>query len=148
MARSKASTSRNDGAAGKLTDKAGRGVSKALAAAGGDSDGVAGPSSNPATNLIIHDIVMRSGGRLMRHALEKGLLRTRYGTEGAKTLIENRSLPIALASYLVSRVATRSLPGAAIVGGGLIAKTLYDRRRSRKASKRAGDKALRRMADE
>lgn len=32
---------------------------------------------------------------------------------------------------LATRLATRSLPGAVVVGGALIAKTLYDRRRIR-----------------
>lgn len=30
---------------------------------------------------------------------------------------------------LATRLATRSLPGAVLVGGALVAKTLYDRRR-------------------
>jgi hypothetical protein len=108
---------------------------------------VPGPSPNPATNLIIHDVALRAGGRLMRHALEKGLLRNRYG-RSAKDMIENRSLVQALASYAVARMATRSLPGAVIVGGGLLAKTLFDRGRSRRKNRRDGDKALHKMAED
>ena len=33
---------------------------------------------------------------------------------------------------LATRLATRSLPGAAIVGGALVAKAIYDRRKERK----------------
>lgn len=32
-----------------------------------------------------------------------------------------------------TRLATRSIPGALLVGGALVAKTLYDRRKDRKA---------------
>lgn len=33
---------------------------------------------------------------------------------------------------LATRIATRSIPGAVLVGGALVAKTLYDRRREGK----------------
>ena len=33
---------------------------------------------------------------------------------------------------IASRIAMRSLPGAALIGGALVAKTLYDRRRALK----------------
>jgi hypothetical protein len=32
-----------------------------------------------------------------------------------------------------TRIATRSIPGALLVGGALLAKTLYDRRKERKS---------------
>ena len=133
-------------AADGISDAAGRGVSKIVGAASSDPNHVPGPSTNPATNLIIQDIAMRAGGRLMRHAVEKGLLRGRYGGSGAKAIVENRSLVNTLLSGLIARYATRSLPGAAIIGTGLAAKTLYDRRQSKKAAKRAGDKTMRKMA--
>ena len=66
-------------ASGGLSDAGG----KAVSAVTGDSDEVFGPSTNPATNLVIQDVAMRAGGRLMRHTLEKGLLRGRYGGSGA-----------------------------------------------------------------
>ena len=138
---------RDDGIAGALSDKGAEAVQKAVTATTGARHDVPGPSPNPATNLIIHDVALRAGGRLMRHALEKGLLRNRYG-RSAKDMIENRSLVQALASYAVARMATRSLPGAVIVGGGLLAKTLFDRGRSRRKNRRDGDKALHKMAED
>ncbi len=131
-------------ASGGMTDAGG----KAIAAATGGSEKVFGPSSNPATNLIIQDIALRAGGRLMRHTLEKGLLRGRYGGTGAKAIVENRSLVHTLVGGLLARYATRSLPGAVLVGGGLIAKTLFDRGRSKRSSKRAGDRTLKAMAED
>lgn len=133
-------------AAGGISDAAGRGVGKIVGAASSDPNHVLGPSPNPATNLIIQDIAMRAGGRLIRHGLEKGMLRGRYGGTGAKAIVENRSLVQTLLSGFLARYATRSLPGAAIIGTGLAAKTLYDRRQSKKAAKRAGDKSLAKMA--
>lgn len=133
-------------AIGGLTDAAGRGVGKMVGAASSTPGEVPGPSPNPATNLIIHDIAMRAGGRLIRHTVEKGLLRGRYGGPEAKAIVENRSLASTLVTALLARYATRSLPGAAIVGTGLFAKTLLDRRQSKKAAKRAGDKSMAKMA--
>lgn len=129
-------------AAGGLSDAGGRGVGKLIAAASKSANKVPGPSSNPATNLLIHDITMRAGGRLLRHTLEKGLLRGRYGGANAKAIVENRSLMQTLLSGLVARYATRSLPGAALIGTSLAAKTLYDRRQSKKGAKKAGDRSL------
>lgn len=140
------SAEKHSEAAGAISDAAGKGVGKIVAAAAPDPGQVPGPSPNPATNLIIHDIAMRAGGRLMRHAVEKGLLRGRYGGPQAKAIVENRSLLQTLLGGMLARAATRSLPGAALVGTGLIAKTLYDRRQSKKAAKKAGDKRLTRMA--
>jgi hypothetical protein len=34
--------------------------------------------------------------------------------------------------FVATRIATRSIPGAVIVGGAILAKTLYDRRQSSK----------------
>lgn len=133
-------------AAGGISDAAGRGIGKIVDAASSSPGNVPGPSTNPATNLIIQDIAMRAGGRLMRHAVEKGLLRGRYGGSGAKAIVENRSMVSTLLSGLLARYATRSLPGAAIIGTGLAAKTLYDRRQTKKSARKAGDKAMTRMA--
>ncbi|MGX7952063.1 hypothetical protein ACWPM1_05790 [Tsuneonella sp. HG249] len=131
-------------ASGGMTDAGG----KAVAAATGDSDKVFGPSTNPATNLIIQDVAMRAGGRLVRHTLEKGLLRGRYGGAGAKAIVENRSLVNTLVSGMLARYATRSVPGAILIGTGLLAKTLYDRGRSKRLSRRSGDQTLKKMAEE
>lgn len=107
---------------------------------------VPGPSPNPATNLIIQDIILRSAGRLTRMTLEKAMLGRRYGSQFAKEAIENRSIVQTLAAYGVTKIATRSVPGAALVGSGLLIKTLFDRSQSKRKAQRAGDKALRRQA--
>lgn len=111
-------------------------------------DALPGPSTNPATNLIIADIVMRGVGRIVRNSLHKGVLRTRYSRDKAKNIVENRSAVQTLAIYGITKIATRSVPGALLVGGGLVAKTLYDRGQSRRVAKKRGDEQLDKMAEE
>jgi hypothetical protein len=143
-AKSRTSKTKAPEASGGMTDAGG----KAISAATGESDTVLGPSTNPATNLIIQDIAMRASGRLVRHTVEKGLLRGRYGGQAAKAIVENRTITQTLVSGLLARYATRSLPGAILIGGGLVVKTLYDRGRSKRLAKRSGDKTLKKMAED
>lgn len=112
-----------------------------------DDNSVPGPSTNPSTNLIIHDIILRSAGRLTRLTLEKALLGRRYGSNFAKDVVDNRSLVHTMAAYGVTKVATRSIPGAVVVGGGLLLKTLFDRSQSKRKARREGHKALKEQAE-
>lgn len=136
---------RRKAAGSHVTDRAAVTVDEAVTEITGDDRDVVGPSPNPATNLLIHDVLLRAGTRLLRNSLEKGLLSNRYGHESAKEMIDNRSARAALATFLVSRLATRSLPGAAVVGAGLIGKTLFDRSQRRRKARRAGDRQLRKQ---
>ncbi|MGI8943077.1 MAG: hypothetical protein ACR2FJ_02370 [Qipengyuania sp.] len=111
-----------------------------------DENTVPGPSPNPTTNLIIHDILLRSAGRLTRLTVEKALLGRRYGSQFAKDVVDNRSLVQTLAAYGVTKLATRSVPGALLVGGGLAIKTLFDRSRSKRKARLEGEKDLREQA--
>ncbi len=131
----------------RLAHKSGRAVRRAVDKTRGGIDKVPGPSPNPATNVLIAEILVRSGGRLARRALEKGLLKARFEREQAVAIIEGRGLAHTLISTTVARVATRSVPGALLVGGGLLAKTLYDRSISRRKARRRGRKALEEQAD-
>ena len=106
------------------------------------SDGIPGPSRNPATNFIIADVAIRAGSYLARRGVEKGLLANRYGKDTAHKIVENKSLKHTLISAALARVATRSVPGALVIGGGAIAKTLLDRRKSRLGAKAEGDRKL------
>ncbi|WP_095011458.1 hypothetical protein [Tsuneonella mangrovi] len=110
-----------------------------------EQEAMRGPSPNPATNLMIHDVALRVGGRMLRTSLEKGLLSNRYGQSRAKEMIDGRSGTSALASYLATRMATRSLPGAIVVGTGLFAKTMFDRSRAKRRVRREAERALRKQ---
>ena len=130
-----------------ITDRGARKLDEMAEDISGERDTVPGPSTNPSTNLIINDILLRSVGRLSRLTVEKALLGRRYGSEFARDAVENRSLLHTLAAYGVTKVATRSVPGAALVGGGLLLKTLFDRSQSRRKSRKAGEKTLETQSD-
>lgn len=88
---------------------------------------VPGPSPNPATNLMIADVAVRGASIVFRQALEKGLLRARFGPEKAREIVEGKSMGKSLTAAAVSKLATRSIPGFLLVGTGLLAKTIVDR---------------------
>jgi hypothetical protein len=126
----------------RLTRKSGRAVKTALHKTCSGIEKVPGPSPNPATNVLIAEILVRSAGRLARRTMEKGLLKARFEKDQAVAIIEGRGLAHTLVSTTVARVATRSVPGALLVGGGLLAKTLFDRSISRRKARRRGNEAL------
>ncbi|MDE1467700.1 hypothetical protein [Aurantiacibacter sp. D1-12] len=130
-----------------ITDQA----ADALREAGGDDhttgEPVPGPSPNAATNLMINDIILRSVGRISRMTVEKAILGKQYGKELAQDAVDNRSTMSTLAAFAITKVATRSLPGAALVTTGLIAKTLFDRSQRRREAIRQGNKTIRDMAN-
>ena len=97
-----------------------------------DDETFAGPSPNPKTNLIVADVALRGGAALVRHGIERGLLGRAYGPDKARKIMKRRTLGESLASAAVSRLALGSVPGAILVGGGLLAKTLFDRRNEKK----------------
>lgn len=110
-----------------------------------DPLGLNGPSPNPATNLLIADLALRSTTMLASRAVQRRLLGTKYPTRKAAAILRGRTLRESMFHTLVARVATRSVPGAIIVGGGLLAKTLFDRAKGRQA-KHEGDEKLQEMA--
>jgi hypothetical protein len=105
-----------------------------------------GPSPNPMTNLIIADIALRGGGRLLRYVVERTLLGVKRPPEKAGKIVKRRGMTQTLVGTAVARVATRSVPGALLVGGGLLAKTLYDRSRKRGEAKAKGTKEVEDLA--
>ncbi|MCC6827383.1 MAG: hypothetical protein IT550_04045 [Novosphingobium sp.] len=138
---------------GKLFSRVGKLGAAAKAAAGktaatGKSAAAAAPtpSPNPMTNILIADIALRGGGRLLRHAVERGVLGVKYSPEKAQNIVKGRSMAQTLIGTAIARVATRSVPGAIIVGGGLLAKALYDRRKDAQAAKAEGEAAVARQA--
>ncbi|MDD3797852.1 MAG: hypothetical protein PHE36_01595 [Novosphingobium sp.] len=90
------------------------------------------PTPDAAINLLIADIAMRGGTYLTRLAVEKALLRSRYDPRAAKKALAGQTLGKRLLSLGASRLAARSVPGALVVGGGLLAKAMLDRARKRR----------------
>ena len=91
---------------------------------------------------MMADVVIRAGSYVARRAIKKGILRGRYGKDVAKNIVQNKTLGQSLVSFGLAKLATKNLPGAVIVGGGALVKTLYDRRKSRGRQRREGDREL------
>lgn len=92
--------------------------------------------------LVASDIILRSAGRLTRQSLEKAVARRRLDPVKAKELVENRGFLRTVATFGVTRIATRSVPGALLVGGGLLAKALFDRGSAKRKSRRAAKQSI------
>jgi hypothetical protein len=106
------------------------------------SETAEGLSPNPATNLLIADLALRGGGQLLRHAIERTVLGAKYTPDKAKKIVKGRSMVQTLIGTVAARLATRSVPGAIVIGGGLLAKALFDRRQGKRAAKASGVRAV------
>jgi hypothetical protein len=132
---------------GRGVSKAGTAVRNTAGKALDKASTLSGPSPNTATNLAIADIALRGGTFLARRAMEHALLGKRYTPETAAQILRGRSFSQAMLHTAIARVALGSGPGAALVIGGLAAKTLYERSRARKEKLR-GEKQIRAMAED
>jgi len=121
------------GRAGKVEQATQKVADTAKAAVPSLPDDFSGPSPNPHTNLVIADVALRSSAVLARRAMERGLLGSRYAPQKARSILKGRTFSETLIHGMIARVAVSSIPGAIIVSGGLIAKTLYDRSKGRQA---------------
>jgi hypothetical protein len=86
-------------------------------------------------NRILARIARRGGGRLLNLAVERFLPEDAPPTAPSRpdhSAKPGKSLLGPLAGAAMVRLATRSVPGAIVVGGGMLAKRLYDRRRARR----------------
>jgi hypothetical protein len=126
----------------ELTRRGKRRVRRAVNKAKAGAQKVPGPSSNPATNLLIADVVMNGASILFRQGMERAALSLRFDREKAKQVVQGRSLTESALSYLAARQATRSVPGFLLVTGGLLAKTLVDRLKHPRQAQIEGERAL------
>jgi hypothetical protein len=85
-----------------------------------------------AGNRVLADIVRKSGGKLLNTAIDT-LLPDDAGKK--KTLLGG------LAGVAAVRLATRSVPGAIVVGGAMLVKRLYDKRHRQPGAEDAGKAA-------
>ena len=93
-----------------------------------------------ARDRILAEIARKGGGKLLDAAIDK-VLPAAAATETAVAK-KKPTLLCRVATAMAVRIATRSVPGAIVVGGAAIAKRLYDRRRSgAKAAQKAPPKA-------
>jgi hypothetical protein len=105
------------------------------------TDSVSDPVG-PVTRAILAGVAMRTGSSLLKRSVDRGILGAApealkvaakaAGAKAAKAAKPKRSLGARLLTAAATRIATRSVPGAIIVGGALLAKTLHERRKNRK----------------
>lgn len=81
-----------------------------------------------ADNRLLAEIARKGGGKLLNRAVDK-VLPVEVAAKPARKSLLGR-----IAGAMVVRVASRSVPGAIVVGGSLLAKRLYDRRHAKRSS--------------
>lgn len=84
------------------------------------------------------DFALRAGSYALRHAVRGGLV---SGKAADAVTDHPPSVQARLLTVVASTVATRSVPGALLVGTGLVARTLYRRglvRREERLARAAG----------
>jgi hypothetical protein len=112
----------------------------------GAEETVPGLSPDPMTNLVLSDVVLRTGGTVLRHAVERAMLGKAYTPAKAQKVISGRSIGQTLVGAALARVATTSVPGAIVVGGGLLAKTLYDFQKGTRRARAEGEAEIKKQA--
>jgi len=90
---------------------------------------VAEDTITPVVSLIVADVALRAGANLLRRTVELGLLK---GKVAPGRVIRGNTIKETLIGTALATVARRSVPGAILVGGGLLAKSLSDRRRAKR----------------
>lgn len=83
-----------------------------------------------ADNRVLSDIARKGGGKLLNAAID-----TLLPVEVDKLPAAKKTLLGGIAGSVAVRVATRSVPGAIVVGGAMLAKWLYDKRHAQDAGK-------------
>jgi hypothetical protein len=83
-----------------------------------------------ADNRLLADLARSGGTRLLDAAID-----TLLPVTAEDLPAKRKSLLRAVTGTVALRIATRSVPGAILVGGALIAKRLYDRRHAVDAQK-------------
>lgn len=100
----------------------------------------------PLIRTILAGIAMRAGSRLLKQGVDRGILGAapevlksaakatgaKAAQKAAKVPKPKRSIGTRILTAAATRIATRSVPGAIVVGGALLAKTLHEHRKNRK----------------
>jgi hypothetical protein len=86
------------------------------------------PRRSPILQALSVDFALRAGSYVLRHAVSKGLVRGKAAdaVPDHPPAVSTRVLTAA-----ATAVATRSVPGALLVGTGIVARALYRRGRAR-----------------
>ncbi|MEL7189964.1 MAG: hypothetical protein AAGK17_10470 [Pseudomonadota bacterium] len=99
------------------------------------------PSTNPSTNAVITGLLVSGAGQILLDQLEKRMVIAAYDPDKARDLVDGRTIIKSLALYGASKLATRSVPGLAVVAGGMLIKTLYDRGRTVQQARQSAEES-------
>lgn len=88
------------------------------------------PKGHPLLRLLTADAVLRAGSFALRQAVGKGLVK---GRAAAAVPDQPPSTGTRVLTAAASALATRSVPGALLVGTGMVVHTLYKRGKARRA---------------
>jgi hypothetical protein len=77
-------------------------------------------------NRTLARIARRGGGKLLNAAID-----TLLPVDAQKLPAARKALLGGIAGTVAVRIATRSVPGAILVGGAMLAKRLYDKRHAK-----------------
>ena len=103
----------------------------------GDVPGLS--ASKAAASLVLADLVTRAGNSLLKHFVKSTIVKGSYDKKTAKALVGRRTPSQKVTALALAQVATRSVPGAAVVGAGLVAATIYRRGKAKRDARIAGD---------
>ena len=95
-------------------------------------------AANPATRKLVTDLALRGGALLARKIIDRRLSGMDYTPQQASQILAGRGLTKAAASAVISRLGFKSLPKSLLIGGVVLAKTLYDRKRVKAAKDASG----------
>lgn len=83
------------------------------------------------SDAILADIAMMAGTQLVKKIVEKTILNAPFAKDAAEKAIQSRPLPQRIIAKNSRKIAQASLAGAALVGGVLSLKMLYERGKKR-----------------
>jgi hypothetical protein len=106
-------------------------------AASGEAGEPAPDETEATTNLLVADMALLAGTFLGQLAVRIGLRNTRFDPETARKQVEKLPKSKRNVAAKAARLASRSLPGAALVGTGLVGKLIFDRSQKRRTDRRA-----------
>jgi len=100
---------------------------------------MAGTLGRKARGQTLAARALRKGAGMVGSRIAKRFPVAGYDLAEVTRSVTGRGLVSRTAAIVITRLATRSLPGTVLVGGGLLAKALYDRRKDRRARENAED---------
>jgi hypothetical protein len=75
------------------------------------------------------DVVLRETGSAARRAVDRKLARQGYSEKDVRKIVEREGFAKRFAAAAITRLATRSVPGALAVSGAIAARALIGRRK-------------------